>query len=133
MSAVILPFPAHNTSAAPVVSTAQPLAEVVRLPSSNSLTNPALRTLKALMPNLEGEWLCEIRTDNGGEVFAVIARDDWARGQFFTAVRQSGKFCLLACCWPSDCELLGVYDGITELADAIGDVAGRRHRAFGGG
>ena len=124
MCAVIIPFPARDAKAASANGAARrPVKRTLATAHPEGLINADRRALKALIPKLPGKWLCEVGVDRTFGFYALIARDDWSRTEFFTVMRHGAALILFASCCPVASELLGIYDRMPDLAEALYDAA----------
>ena len=100
-------------------------------PRSYDLTAADIQALNDLMPQLSGQWMTNSRTDEGRNLQAyVVRRGSWAPyRQHFIIARHGTVLCLMASRIPYGPQLLGTFDSITDLTDALGDAIGwRRHQ-----
>jgi hypothetical protein len=131
VSAVIIPFKDCDTGISrPQAGKRNRTKASVSPVNPRSLTKDDEHALRALMPTLTGNWLCEVGGDEDRNAIAFLACKEWDRWQFFIVLREDKKLCLLISCWPPSSELVEVYDDIEQLVAAIGNVTGCRDGAL---
>jgi hypothetical protein len=104
------------------------VASVAGQPSRYGLTETDFHALVTLMRQLSGNWVCNSMRDEGGGVHACITRHgDWdPYRQDYLVARQGGMLRLMLTRLPYDRRMLGGYETMEDLAQALGRAIGWR-------
>ncbi|HET7883828.1 MAG TPA: hypothetical protein VFL55_23275 [Acetobacteraceae bacterium] len=95
---------------------------------NHTMTEQDFADLRALMPRLAGDWICNAAKDEGGSTHAYITRRGcWSPSRRdYLVARRGGMLCLMLTRFPYGPQVLGGFMTMADLGAALGNAIGWR-------